>query len=997
MKGSDIMSLLDKNGLLLILQKIKTLLSKKVDTVQGVENYGKVFTVNSEGNADLASFPSQTDVVYDETKSRLVITEKTNLPGNVSVDPLLLNEGDAADAKVTGDRFNKLSEEIADKATVENGVVKVWKSATEDGGTDTLLYTIDLSSIGGGLDLNNLTLSVSQVGEYQRLSMSDGTTTKTVDIPITAITDEQVQTAVTEYLNANPVQAGATTEQANQIAQNTEDIAELKGDLADSNDKENADIYGGTYDIEMKNMEVATGRIYNSNGVYSENSNYSYAYLPVNNAKTVTYHKKEGSGSVSTVLMVDKDKNKIGTLGDWLGNGDYNIDVTNELAYIFICCTNSSVEFQSITIVSDGIYDRFLNAETELYINKKNTQTLIGSNNGITKFDLSQISLNDNAFANGKEEIWNGWCHAFINISGSSLIKIVSTENLHCCLLDADKKLIRNVVNNESGTFECNVYSKEYYAVISCKKKDINSVNIELHHDCLQTSINNSNRSVVNSVNNQHLIRGGISEYILSEIKNSNFLFSNTGESTSIGDACYLDITNAKSITIKCLGGGCSNVTAKLVDKDKKNVKNIINNFSSLDDGYEITISGSEIHDNVKYLAISSNTNTSHYIHLVIDNTSMIENVIETKKICDDIKDKPRLYDSAVAPIRTRNAKFIKGLHIDCGRKYFSVANLKRLIDNAYNSKLNAFQIYFSDNTGFRFALNDMSLTVYEDTIDLSEFLGSYKGEADASLYLTEDDMNEIISYAYSKNLEVIPAFDMPGHNPFWANDSKYSPGNDYGNKALLLILEKYVKYFASKSCRYFNICGDEVSQITQDAYADFMREAMSVIVSYNMTPFIYNDMICKSGVLSPYINNGAVVLAWNRTNENGAKFNLIEDSGYRIINANGSTLYWTLGWNNKTPEQVENTDVFLMQDNTKNYNIIGAIYHIWCDGHGTDADIDTDGTDVVNKTEGHISAFGRIINKAVPSDKLFTMTSPNGNVYRIDVSDDGVISATQI
>lgn len=112
MKGSDIMSLLDKNGLLLILQKIKTLLSKKVDTVQGVENYGKVFTVNSEGSADLASFPSQTDIVYDETKSRLVITEKTNLPGNISVDPLLLNEGDAADAKVTGDRFTKLSQEM---------------------------------------------------------------------------------------------------------------------------------------------------------------------------------------------------------------------------------------------------------------------------------------------------------------------------------------------------------------------------------------------------------------------------------------------------------------------------------------------------------------------------------------------------------------------------------------------------------------------------------------------------------------------------------------------------------------------------------------------------------------------------------------------------------------------------------------------------------------------------------------------------------------------
>ena len=128
---------------------------------------------------------------------------------------------------------SQLKEEIADKATLENGVVKFWKASTEESRTDTLLYSVDISSIGGtgGLDLENLTLSVSQVGNYQRLSMSDGTTTKNVDIPIITITDEQVQTAVTEYLDANPVQTGATQEEAEQIQKNTNDIAALKSDI----------------------------------------------------------------------------------------------------------------------------------------------------------------------------------------------------------------------------------------------------------------------------------------------------------------------------------------------------------------------------------------------------------------------------------------------------------------------------------------------------------------------------------------------------------------------------------------------------------------------------------------------------------------------------------------------------------------------------------------------------------------------------------------------
>ena len=149
---------------------------------------------------------------------------------SVELDESLSDNTKAAPAGVVGE----LKGEIADKATLENGVVKFWKTSTEENRTDTLLYSVDISSIGGtgGLDLENLTLSVSQVGNYQRLSMSDGTTTKNVDIPIITITDEQVQTAVTEYLDANPVQTGATQEEAEQIQKNTNDIAALKGDIA---------------------------------------------------------------------------------------------------------------------------------------------------------------------------------------------------------------------------------------------------------------------------------------------------------------------------------------------------------------------------------------------------------------------------------------------------------------------------------------------------------------------------------------------------------------------------------------------------------------------------------------------------------------------------------------------------------------------------------------------------------------------------------------------
>lgn len=44
---------------------------------------------------------------------------------------------------------SELKGEITDKATLENGVVKFWKTSTEENRTDTLLYSVDISSIGG--------------------------------------------------------------------------------------------------------------------------------------------------------------------------------------------------------------------------------------------------------------------------------------------------------------------------------------------------------------------------------------------------------------------------------------------------------------------------------------------------------------------------------------------------------------------------------------------------------------------------------------------------------------------------------------------------------------------------------------------------------------------------------------------------------------------------------------------------------------------------------
>lgn len=68
-------------------------------------------------------------------------------PNKLTFEGAVTAEYDGSSA-VTID-LSQLSEEIADKATLENGVVKFWKASTEESRTDTLLYSVDISSIGG--------------------------------------------------------------------------------------------------------------------------------------------------------------------------------------------------------------------------------------------------------------------------------------------------------------------------------------------------------------------------------------------------------------------------------------------------------------------------------------------------------------------------------------------------------------------------------------------------------------------------------------------------------------------------------------------------------------------------------------------------------------------------------------------------------------------------------------------------------------------------------
>ena len=166
---------------------------------------------------------------------------------------------------------------------------------------------------------------------------------------------------------------------------------------------------------------------------------------------------------------------------------------------------------------------------------------------------------------------------------------------------------------------------------------------------------------------------------------------------------------------------------------------------------------------------------------------------------------------------------------LDCGRKYFSVDSIKQLIDNAAAAGFNNVMLAVG-NDGMRFLLDDMSLTVNGTTYS-SEKVAAAIHTGNEAYYnfttdeLTESEMDEIIAYAKTKGLGIIPVINTPGHMDAILDAAEELTGKtcSYSGSARTIdvtnstavaftqaLLQKYVDYFAGKGCRYFNFGADE-------------------------------------------------------------------------------------------------------------------------------------------------------------------------------------------
>ncbi|GAB3600368.1 family 20 glycosylhydrolase [Microbacterium tumbae] len=97
-----------------------------------------------------------------------------------------------------------------------------------------------------------------------------------------------------------------------------------------------------------------------------------------------------------------------------------------------------------------------------------------------------------------------------------------------------------------------------------------------------------------------------------------------------------------------------------------------------------------------------------------------------------------------------------RGVMLDVVRSFFDVATVKAFIDRASSLKFNRLHLHLTDDQGWRLEIAGRPL--------LTE-----RGSSTAALgrpggFYTQDDFREIVAYAETRRMVVVPEIDLPGH-----------------------------------------------------------------------------------------------------------------------------------------------------------------------------------------------------------------------------------------
>ncbi|SFT90268.1 hexosaminidase [Algoriphagus locisalis] len=204
-----------------------------------------------------------------------------------------------------------------------------------------------------------------------------------------------------------------------------------------------------------------------------------------------------------------------------------------------------------------------------------------------------------------------------------------------------------------------------------------------------------------------------------------------------------------------------------------------------------------------------------------------------------------------------------RAMHLDVSRHFFSMDYLRRYVDLLSLYKLNKLHLHLTDDQGWRIEIkkypeltaqgawrtfNDQDSICMDKAIEDPRFAleSKHLEERDGKLqyggFYTQEELRELVNYAQSRHVEIIPEIDMPGHmmaaiaiypelacngEAAWGDlfSTPLCPVNEEVYTFVENVLTEVMDIFPSK---YIHIGADEVEKKTWEESAaaqQFMKE----------------------------------------------------------------------------------------------------------------------------------------------------------------------------
>lgn len=194
-----------------------------------------------------------------------------------------------------------------------------------------------------------------------------------------------------------------------------------------------------------------------------------------------------------------------------------------------------------------------------------------------------------------------------------------------------------------------------------------------------------------------------------------------------------------------------------------------------------------------------------------------------------------------------------RGAMLDVARHFFGVGDVKRFVDLISHYKMNRLHLHLTDDQGWRLEIKSWPR--------LTEVGGSTQVGGGSGGYYTREQYREIVDYARSRYVMIVPEIDTPGHtNAALAsyaelNSSEEAPAlytdTQVGFSTLWInseityrFLDDVIRELAELTpAPYIHIGGDEARSTPKEEYKSFIRRIQDIVASHGKIAIGWNEI----------------------------------------------------------------------------------------------------------------------------------------------------------